>query len=83
MKPKSLIGLELHARRVACVAWNVWAAQGGMKADPKRGRPLSRIAAKAKEIAEERSRLADLWHALNCVFPLGYSNRWNRKGVAK
>lgn len=82
MKPKSLIGLELQARHTACLAWSLWATQGGMKADPKRGRPLSRIAAKAKEIAQERSRLAELWYALNCLFPLGYSNQWDRKEVA-
>lgn len=43
---------------------------------------MSRIAARAREIAKHRMMLAELFHALGCVFPLGYSNLWDRKGVA-
>jgi hypothetical protein len=82
MKTKSLLGLELQARFAGLQAWNLWAAQGGMKADPKRGRPLTRIAARAKEIAEHKSLLANLFQKLARLFPLGYSMRWERKGVA-
>lgn len=82
MKTDSLIGLELQARHACAVAWNLWAVQGGLKADAKRGRPLSRIAARAKEIAEHRRVLAGLFQKLDRLFPLGYSNRWNRKEVA-
>lgn len=59
-------------------AWNLWAAQGGMKADAKRGRPLSRIAVRAKEIAEHKALLGELFGKLDRLFPLGYSNRWDR-----
>ena len=82
MKPDSLIKRELQARQACAQAWNLWAAQGGMKADPKRGRPLTRMAARAREIAEAKRVLAELFAALGALFPLGYSNRWNRKEVA-
>jgi hypothetical protein len=77
MKTNSLIGLELQARQACAVAWNLWAAQGGMR--PRLASPL---AAKAKAIAEQRSALAELFQKLDRLFPLGYSNRWSRKEVA-
>ena len=78
----SLIKLELQARHACAQAWNLWAVQGGIKADEKRGRPLSRIAARAKELAERKRLMAEFYQALDRLFPLGFSNRWERKGVA-
>lgn len=82
MKPTNLIKLEMEARQACVQSWNLWAVQGGMKADEKRGRPLSRIAARAKEFAERKRLMAEFYQALGRLFPLGFSNRWERKGVA-
>lgn len=81
MKLKSLIGLELKYRFAGLQALNLWAVQGGMLASMNR-QPPSRIAAAAKEIADHKQRLGLLFQALDRIYPLGYSQRWNRKGVA-
>lgn len=80
MKRISLIGLELKARHTCALAWNLWAVQGGMKADAKRGRPLSPIAERAREIAQRKAAQAEFFQALDRLFPLGYG--WTRKGGA-
>lgn len=71
MKLKPYFALELQARLDGLRAWNLWAAQGGM-----RGKP-SRLALRAKEIAEERGALAEVYVALGRVFPLGLT--WTKE----
>ena len=73
MKLKPFWTLEMQARLDGLRAWNVWAAQGGM-----RGKP-SRLALRAKEIAEARTALAEVYAALGRVFPLGLT--WVKGGA--
>lgn len=65
MKLKPLFALEMQARLDGLRAWNLWAAQGGLC-----GRP-SRLGVAARAIAEARTQLAEVYAALDEVFPLG------------
>lgn len=73
MKLKPFWTLEMQARLDGLRAWNLWAAQGGL-----RGKP-SRLALRAREIAEARRALAEVYAALDRVFPLGLT--WVKEGA--
>lgn len=73
MKTISLAILSLRARFAAVAAWRVYWSQLGWN-------PLA--AAKARQIAEQRRHEADLLTALDALFPLGYSHRWDRRAAS-
>lgn len=70
MRLTPFFALELRARLAAVRAWNLYGAQGGYAASMD-GRPVSRLAAAARAVAEARSALAEVYAALGAVFPLG------------
>ena len=72
MKTISLAILSLRARFAAVSAWRLYWAQ--IKSNPT-------LAAKARQIAEERSATAQLLTALDGLFPLGYSHKWDRRAA--
>jgi len=70
MKTVCLAILALRARWAAVCAWRMYWAQ--LASNPT-------MASRAREIAEERSATAILLEALDALFPLGYSHRWDRR----
>jgi len=66
--------LAMRWRAIACQWWRLWAAQGGMWHELRK-LPQPRLAAVAAERAAAASRLADLWHDLAAVYPLGILRR--------
>lgn len=83
MKLLPFFALEMRARLAAVRAWNLYGAQGGYAASMSR-RPVSRLAAAARALAEQRSSLAEVYAALGAVFPLGltWEKPVNAGGVA-
>ena len=66
--------LALRWRSVACQWWRLWEAQGGLWRG-LRGLPQSRVALVAAEAAATAARVADFFHALAAVYPLGNMGR--------
>ena len=66
--------LSLKWRGIACQWWRLWDAQGGMGHGLRR-LPQGRLAAVAAERAAAAARVADLFHSLADVYPLGMMRR--------
>lgn len=72
MKTPGLAILALRARWAAVAAWHLYWAQ-------KDHNPA--LAARARELAKQRSADAEALTALDALFPLGYSQRWDRRAA--
>lgn len=79
MKLTPFFALEMRARFAGLAAWRLYGAQGGLAASLRRG-PVPRLAAAARALAEQRAHLAEVYAALDAVFPLGLT--WSREGRA-
>lgn len=72
MRPVNLAIASLRARWAAVCAWRLYWSQMPHNAA---------LAARARAIAEQRRCEAEMLAALDRLFPLGYSSRWDRRAA--
>jgi hypothetical protein len=73
MKPTNFLKRALQAGLDAQRAWNLWGSQRGKQF--LTDEPESRLCAACRELAETRSFEAELFFALDRVYPFGLGGR--------